>query len=69
MAVTDNNDPSGLTADARLSERKNASVLSLLLGNRGVFWGSILLALMALIAIIGPNFTLDPIALSPMTRL
>jgi len=69
MAVTGNTDPAVLSADARLSERKNASVLSLLLGNRGVFWGGILLGLMVLIAVIGPNFTLDPIALSPMTRL
>jgi peptide/nickel transport system permease protein len=69
MAVTENTDPAALSADARLSERKNASVLSLLLGNRGVFWGSLLLGLMVLIAIIGPNFTLDPTALSPMTRL
>jgi peptide/nickel transport system permease protein len=69
MAVTDDSDPATLSAEARLSARKNASVLSLLLGNRGVFWGSALLALMALIAAIGPNFTLDPTALSPMTRL
>ncbi|HUS56185.1 MAG TPA: ABC transporter permease [Thermohalobaculum sp.] len=69
MAVTENTDPAALSADARLSERKNVSVLSLLLGNRGVFWGSALLGMMVLIAIIGPNFTLDPTALSPMTRL
>jgi peptide/nickel transport system permease protein len=69
MAVTDDSDPATLSAEARLSARKNASVLSLLLGNRGVFWGSALLALMALIAAIGPNFTLDPTALSPMSRL
>ena len=69
MAVTENTDPAALSADARLSERKDASVLSLMLGNRGVFWGSALLGLMVLIAIIGPNFTLDPTALSPMTRL
>jgi peptide/nickel transport system permease protein len=69
MAVTDNNDPAALSAEAHLSERKNASVLSLLLGNRAVFWGGILLGLMVLIAVIGPNFTLDPTALSPMTRL
>ena len=69
MAVADNTDPAALSADARLSGRKNASILSLLLGNRGVFWGSLLLGLMVLIAIIGPIFTLDPTALSPMTRL
>lgn len=69
MAVTGDTDPAALSADARLSERKDASVLSLLLGNRGVFWGSVLLGLMALIAIFGPIFTLDPTALSPMKRL
>lgn len=69
MAVADNTDLTALSADARLSGRKNASILSLLLGNRGVFWGSLLLGLMVLIAIIGPIFTLDPTALSPMTRL
>jgi peptide/nickel transport system permease protein len=69
MTVTEDSDPAALSAEARLSARKNPSVLSLLLGNRGVFWGSALLALMALIAAIGPNFTLDPTALSPMSRL
>ena len=32
MAVADNTDPAALSADARLSGRKNASILSLLLG-------------------------------------
>ncbi len=69
MAATDNTDPAALSAEARLSERKNPSVLSLLLGSRGVFWGSVLLGVMVLIAIIGPSFTGDPIALNPMKRL
>jgi peptide/nickel transport system permease protein len=69
MAATSDTNPAALSAESRLSERKNASVLSLLLGNRAVFWGGILLGVMVLIAIIGPNFTLDPTALSPMTRL
>ena len=69
MAATDDTDPAALSAEARLSERKNPSVLSLLLGSRGVFWGSVLLGLMVLIAIIGPQFTADPIALNPMERL
>ena len=69
MATTDKIDPAGLSADATLSERKNASVFSLLIGNRGVFWGGLLLGLMVLIAIIGPNFTLDPTALNPIKRL
>jgi peptide/nickel transport system permease protein len=69
MTLTSDRDPAGLSAEAQLSERKNPSVLSLLIGNRAVFWGSTLLGLMVLIAIIGPNFTLSPTALSPMTRL
>ncbi|MHA1529791.1 MAG: ABC transporter permease [Alphaproteobacteria bacterium] len=69
MAATGDTGPAALSAEARLPQRKNASVLSLLLGNRGVFWGSLLLGLMVLIAIIGPQFTSDPIALNPMKRL
>jgi peptide/nickel transport system permease protein len=69
MADTGHTDLAPLSADSRLSERKNPSVLSLLLGNRGVFWGGALMALMALIAIIGPTFTVDPIALNPINRL
>lgn len=69
MAATGDTGPAALSAEARLPERKNPSVLSLLLGNRGVFWGSVLLGLMVLIAIIGPQFTADPIALNPMKRL
>lgn len=69
MTVTGHNAPAPLSADDRLSEAKNPSVLSLLLGNRSVFWGGVLLALMVLIAVFGPFFTLDPIALNPMNRL
>jgi peptide/nickel transport system permease protein len=69
MAATGDTGPAALSAEARLSERKQPSVLSLMLGNRGVLWGSALLGLMVLIAIIGPQFTADPIALNPMKRL
>ena len=69
MAATDHTGPAALSAEAKLSDRKNPSVLSLLLGNRGVYWGGILLGLMVLIAIFGPLFTVDPIALHPMDRL
>ena len=37
--------------------------------NRSVYWGSILLLVFVMIAIIGPYFTLDPISLNPMNRL
>ena len=69
MAASDQTDPAALSAEAQLSERKNATVLSLLLGNRGVFWGGVLLGLMVLIAVFGPIFTVDPIELHPMKRL
>ena len=74
MAATDHTetthtDPAALSAEATLSERKNPTVLSLLLGNRGVFWGGVLLGLMVLIAVLGPLFTVDPIELHPMDRL
>ena len=52
MAVTDHTNPAPLSAEDRLADRKNPTILSLLLGNRGVFWGSALLGLMVLIAII-----------------
>jgi len=69
MADTGHTDLASLSVENRLTERKNPSVLSLVLGNRGVYWGGALLALMTLIAIIGPFFTVDPIALDPINRL
>ena len=37
--------------------------------NRSVYWGTILLLVFAVIAIIGPYFTLDPFTLNPTSRL
>lgn len=48
---------------------KDASVLQLAFRNRSVFWGGLLLALIVVIAAIGPFLTVDPIALNPMNRL
>lgn len=45
------------------------SIMRIMLRNRGVFWGGLLLFLMVLFAIIGPIFTADPTALNPMNRL
>lgn len=45
------------------------SLMRIMLRNRGVFWGGLLLLLMVLFAIIGPMFTADPTALNPMNRL
>lgn len=45
------------------------SLAALALRNRGVFWGGLLLGAMAVIAVVGPFLTADPIALDPINRL
>lgn len=45
------------------------SVFRLALRNKSVLWGSILLVLIVLTAIIGPFVTADPVSLNPMNRL
>lgn len=45
------------------------SAVSLILRNRGVFWGGLLLTLIVLFAILAPFFTSDPTALNPINRL
>jgi len=62
-------DPQALMADAVLSAREDPSLFSIMLKNRAIFWGGILLVLFALIAIFGPFFTADPVALNPIKRL
>lgn len=62
-------DPQTLSADAVLSQKENPSVRSLMLKNRAIFWGGSLLALFVLIAVFGPLFTADPVALNPIKRL
>lgn len=57
------------SAEAVLSERKQVSVMRLMLSNRGVFWGGLLLLVMVLLAFLAPWLTKDPMALSPITRL
>ncbi|MEM6548702.1 MAG: ABC transporter permease [Pseudomonadota bacterium] len=47
----------------------SGSLLTILLNNRGVFWGGLLLSLMVLVAVLGPFFTADPVALNPINRL
>ncbi len=58
-----------LMADDVLSQKEDPGILSIMLNNRAIFWGGILLTLFALIALFGPFFTADPGKLSPMTRL
>lgn len=47
----------------------NPSLLRLALRNPGVFWGGLVLVLIALVAAIGPFLTVDPVALNPINRL
>ncbi len=37
--------------------------------NRNIYWGSMIILVFVIIAIIGPYFTLDPTTLNPMNRL
>jgi len=45
------------------------TLTSLMFKNRSVFWGGLLLLIMLLLAVIGPFFTGDPVALNPIKRL
>ncbi len=58
-----------LMADDVLSHKEDPGLASIMLGNKAILWGGILLILFALTALIGPFFTVDPGKLSPMTRL
>jgi len=75
MAVTD---PSAtkaalgekaLSADAVLSKREQVSIWQLLLRNRSVFWGGLLLLIMVIIAVIWPIFTIAPTEQNVISRL
>lgn len=67
MAVQEQTE--SVTADPLIERAAGPSVVNLMLKNRGVFWGGLLLAIMVLIAVVGPFFTTDPIALNPIKRL
>jgi peptide/nickel transport system permease protein len=69
MAAAGDTPGAALSAEATLSERRHPTVVQLLLGNRGVFWGGLLLLVMVLVAVFGPFFTADPMALNPIKRL
>ena len=58
-----------IMADAVLSKHEDPSLLAGILNNRAIFWGGGLLILFALIAAIGPFFTVDPTDLNPIKRL
>lgn len=58
-----------LMADSVLSQKEDPGLLSVMLRNRAIFWGGILLLLFGVIALIGPLFTADPGALNPIKRI
>ncbi|MEM9148342.1 MAG: ABC transporter permease [Pseudomonadota bacterium] len=49
--------------------RKEASIFSLALRNRSIFWGGLLLLAIAVVAVAGPLISSDPTALNPIRRL
>jgi peptide/nickel transport system permease protein len=69
MAARDNTELMAHSAEAILSGRRRVSVVTLMLANRGVFWGGLLLLVMATIALLAPWLTGDPMALNPVLRL
>ncbi len=58
-----------LSADALLSQPDQATIWHLLLRNRSVFWGGLLLTIMVIIAAIWPIFTIAPTEQNVMSRL
>lgn len=71
MAVTKPtvDEPALEAADDLVSERQQLSIWQLLLRNRSVFWGGLLLLIMVLIAAIWPLFTIPPTEQNVMSRL
>ena len=52
-----------------LDKASGLSVFQLVIKNKNVFWGSIILIIIIFVAIFGPFFALDPVSLNPMSRL
>ena len=52
-----------------LEKASDLSVFQLVIKNKNVFWGSIILIIIVFVAIFGPFFALDPVSLNPMSRL
>ena len=57
------------SADTTLSSRKDVSIVSIMWRHPSVFWGGFLLLVIVLVAVVGPFFTVDPVALNPIKRL
>ena len=52
-----------------LEKASDLSVFQLVIKNKNVFWGSIILIIIIFVAIFGPFFASDPVSLNPMSRL
>ena len=52
-----------------LEKASDLSVFQLVIKNKNVFWGSIILIIIIFVAIFGPFFALNPVSLNPMSRL
>ena len=61
----------GQTAEsaARSDGKKDISLLRSVFRNRGVLWGSIVLALVVTVAVLGPFLVAEPAAINPVNRL
>ena len=62
-------DPQLMSVDEVLPEKQQPSTFALMMRNRSVFWGGVLLLIMAAIAIIWPIFTGSPTEQNVISRL
>ena len=62
-------DPQLMSVDEVLPEKQQPSTFALMMRNRSVFWGGVLLLIMAVIAIIWPIFTGSPTEQNVISRL
>ena len=62
-------DEAGDLLEAPVSSASQPNLATLLLRHPSIYWGGLLLCVMVLIAIFGPLFTGDPIAIHPTNRL
>lgn len=68
--MTDTSTSSGKASEFQAAPAaSDPHLVVLLLRHRSIFWGGVLLALMVVVAILGPLFTVDPVALNPLNRL
>ena len=68
--MTDTSTSSGKASEFQAAPAaSDPHLVVLLLRHRSIFWGGVLLALMVVVAVLGPLFTVDPVALNPINRL